>query len=155
MPGTPRPHQVLALALALCALPALAQARPESAKDDSRSVYRRIVQPQEKPERVDWAGRIGDLLKEEPGDLIITAVGDMIFNEKISQLTEPERAGLLRLMQEADLAYGNMEFSLNDRPDLQRPFYNFRAPRDFRWELARTGINMVSLANNHALDFGP
>lgn len=155
MPGTPRVHRVLAMALLLCGLPAVAQLKPESAKDDPRSVYRRIVQPPEKPERIDWAGRIGELLKEEPGDLVITAVGDMIFNEKISHLTEPERAGLLRLMQEADIAYGNMEFSLNDRPDLQRPFYNFRAPRDFRWELARTGINLVSLANNHALDFGP
>ncbi len=155
MPGTPRVHRVLAMAALLCGLPALAQAKPESAKDDPRSVYRHLVQPPEKPERIDWAGRLGELLKEESGDLVITAVGDMIFNEKISHLTEPERAGLLRLMQEADIAYGNMEFSLNDRPDLQRPFYNFRAPRDFRWELARTGINLVSLANNHALDFGP
>ena len=86
---------------------------------------------------------------------MVTAVGDMIFNEPISQLEAPERAGLLRLMQEADVAYGNMEFSLNDRPELQRPFYNFRAPVAFRWELARTGINLVSVANNHALDFGP
>ncbi len=155
MPGTPRVHRVLAMAALLCGLPALAQAKPESAKDDPRSVYRHLVQPPEKPERIDWAGRLGELLKEESGDLVITAVGDMIFNEKISHLEAPERAGLLRLMQEADIAYGNMEFSLNDRPDLQRPFYNFRAPRDFRWELARTGINLVSLANNHALDFGP
>ncbi len=155
MPGTPRVHRVLAMAALLCGLPAVAQVKPESAKDDPRSVYRHLVQPPEKPERIDWAGRIGELLKEEPGDLVITAVGDMIFNEKISHLEAPERAGLLRLMQEADIAYGNMEFSLNDRPDLQRPFYNFRAPRDFRWELARTGINLVSLANNHALDFGP
>ena len=155
MPGTPRIHRVLAMAALLCGLPAVAQVKPESAKDDPRSVYRHLVQPPENPERIDWAGRIGELLKEEPGDLVITAVGDMIFNEKISHLEAPERAGLLRLMQEADIAYGNMEFSLNDRPDLQRPFYNFRAPRDFRWELARTGINLVSLANNHALDFGP
>ncbi len=155
MPGTPRVHRVLAMALLLCGLPAVAQTRPESAKDDPRSVYRRILQLQEKPERIDWAGRITELLKEEPGDLVVTAVGDMIFNEPISQLEAPERAGLLRLMQEADVAYGNMEFSLNDRPDLQRPFYNFRAPVAFRWELARTGINLVSVANNHALDFGP
>jgi Bacterial capsule synthesis protein PGA_cap len=155
MPGTPRVHRVLAMALLLCGLPAVAQARPESAKDDPRSVYRRILQLQEKPERIDWAGRITELLKEEPGDLVVTAVGDMIFNEPISQLEAPERSGLLRLMQEADVAYGNMEFSLNDRPDLQRPFYNFRAPVAFRWELARTGINLVSVANNHALDFGP
>lgn len=68
----------------------------------------------------------------------------------------PERCGaFFRIMQEADIAYGNLEFSINDRPELQRPFYNFRAGRDFAWEVARTGINLVSLSNNHALDFGP
>jgi poly-gamma-glutamate synthesis protein (capsule biosynthesis protein) len=58
-------------------------------------------------------------------------------------------------MQEADIAYGNLEFSINDRPELQRVFYNFRTPTDFVWELAAIGINLVSMANNHALDFGP
>ncbi|WP_285571806.1 CapA family protein [Geothrix limicola] len=158
MDGTARNHRNLRLAVALLALaasPCGAQAPAGAMKDDPRSVYQRRIHPPEPPERIDWPGRIGELLKEEPGDLVVTAVGDLIFNQPITQLAEPERAGLFRLMQEADVAYANMEFSLNDRPDLQRPFYNFRAPRDFRWELARTGINLVSQANNHAMDFGP
>jgi len=158
MNGPLQPHRGISLIIALGVLlvpPAWAQGPAGPTKDDPRSVYQRRVHPAEPAERVDWPGRIKDLLKEEPGDLVVTAVGDMIFNERISHLAEPERAGLFRIMQEADLAYGNMEFSLNDRPELQRPFYNFRAPRDFRWELARIGINLVSLANNHALDFGP
>ena len=141
--------------LALLAVPAQAQTASGLGKDDARAIHLRRVHPPESAERIDWAGRITDLLKEEPGDLTLTAVGDMIFNQPITQLPDPDRAGLFRIMQEADVAYGNMEFSLNDRPELQRPFYNFRAPRDFRWELARTGINLVSQANNHALDFGP
>ncbi len=150
-------HRTLPLAagLSLLAAPLQAQAKVDLLKDDPRAIHLRQIHPVTPAERVDWAGRITELLKEEPGDLSITAVGDMIFNQPITQLPQPERAGLFRLMQEADLAYGNMEFSLNDRPELQRPFYNFRAPRDFRWELARTGINLVSQANNHALDFGP
>ena len=158
MNGTERSLRSLPLAaavLTLLAIPGLAQTATGPMKDDPRSVYQRRIHPVEAAERIDWAGRIGELLKEESGDLIVTAVGDMIFNQPITQLTEPDRAGLFRIMHEADVAYGNMEFSLNDRPELQRPFYNFRAPRDFRWELARTGINLVSQANNHALDFGP
>lgn len=159
MTGIPRARRMLsplaALLAALLAPPAQAQTAPDLLKDDPRSVYQRRVHPAEPAERIDWAGRIAELLKEEPGDLSITAVGDMIFNQPITHLQEPERAGLFRLMQEADVAYGNMEFSLNDRPELQRPFYNFRAPSAFRWELARTGINLVSQANNHAMDFGP
>ena len=123
--------------------------------DQSRSVYNRRVHPREPAENVNWEARVTALLKEEPGDVVITAVGDMIFNKQISNLAEPYHQQLFRIMQEADIAYGNLEFSLNDRPELQRPFYNFRAPREFRWEVAAIGINLVSLANNHALDFGP
>ncbi len=123
--------------------------------DQSKSVYNRRVHPVEPRESVNWEARVTALLKEEPGDVIITAVGDMIFNHQISNLPEPEHRQLLRIMQEADIAYGNLEFSLNDHPELQRPFYNFRAPVEFRWEVAAIGINLVSLSNNHALDFGP
>jgi hypothetical protein len=123
--------------------------------DQSRSVYNRRVHPPAPLDDIDWEKRISRLLHEEPGDIIITCVGDMIFNEQISQLREPDHRQLWRIMQEADIAYGNLEFSINDHPELQRPFYNFRAPTEFAWEVAAIGINMVSLANNHALDFGP
>ncbi len=123
--------------------------------DQSRSVYNRRIHPPLPIEKVDWEARVSGLLREEPGDIVITCVGDMIFNEQISLRREAERRQLLRIMQEADIAYGNLEFSLNDRPDLQRPFYNFRAPLEFAWEVAAIGINLVSMANNHALDFGP
>jgi poly-gamma-glutamate capsule biosynthesis protein CapA/YwtB (metallophosphatase superfamily) len=123
--------------------------------DQSRSVYNRRVRPVEPVEKVDWEGRITGMLREQPGDVVLTAVGDMIFNEQISNLPEPYHQQLFRLLQEADIAYGNLEFSLNNHPELQRPFYNFGAPPAFAFELAAIGINMVSMANNHALDFGP
>ena len=119
------------------------------------SVYTRTIHAPEPPEKFDWEGRVTALLREQPGDVIVTAVGDMIFNAQISHLAAPERRQLLRLLQEADIAYGNLEFSINSLPELQRPFYNFRADPEFVWELAAIGINMVSMANNHAPDFGP
>jgi poly-gamma-glutamate synthesis protein (capsule biosynthesis protein) len=141
------------LGTAVCA-PVFAQAPKSLPWDQGRSVYERRIRPAETLEKVDWDARVSALLREEPGDVIVTAVGDMIFNERISHLKEPERRNLLRILQEADIGYGNLEFSLNERPDLQKPFYNFRAGRDFAWELAAIGINLVSMANNHALDFG-
>jgi hypothetical protein len=148
---------ILAVGL-LSPLMAGADAAAEGKKltfDQSRSVYNRRIRPKEPRAAIDWEGRISRLLREEPGDIVITCVGDMIFNEQISRLVEPERAQLLRIMQEADIAYGNLEFSINGHPELQRPFYNFRAPEEFAWEVAAIGINLVSMANNHALDFGP
>jgi poly-gamma-glutamate synthesis protein (capsule biosynthesis protein) len=123
--------------------------------DQGQAVYNRRIHPKEAPTTINWDERITQLLKEEPGDVIITAVGDMIFNQQISTLQEPERRGLFRIMQEADIAYGNLEFSMNEHPEAQRPFYNFRAGTDFVWEVAAIGINLVSMSNNHALDFGP
>lgn len=146
---------LLLLALGRLPLPVDAQDSKKLIFDQSRSVYNRLVQPLPRPEKIDWPARIDRLLREQDGDVIITAVGDMIFNEQISNLKRPEHAQLLRIMQEADIAYGNLEFSINDHPELQRPFYNFRAPTQFAWEVAAIGINLVSLSNNHALDFGP
>jgi len=123
--------------------------------DQSTSVYNRRIRPPQPPDNVNWQERSAGLLKEEPGDIIVTGVGDMIFNQQISKLPEPEHQQLFRIMQEADIAYGNLEFSMNEHPELQRPFYNFRAPVEFVWEVAAIGINLVSMANNHALDYGP
>ncbi len=123
--------------------------------DRSLSVHERRIHPAPPPENVDWKARVDALLREQPGDVVLTAVGDMIFNEQISTLREPHHRQLFRILQEADLAYGNLEFSLNRRPELQRPFYNFRTDPEFAFELAAIGINLVSMANNHALDFGP
>jgi poly-gamma-glutamate synthesis protein (capsule biosynthesis protein) len=147
---------VAAIGLQWAAGSALAQAPAQRTMtwDQSRSVYNRQIHTPEPAENVNWEARVTALLKEEPGDVVITAVGDMIFNQQISNLPEPYHKQLFRIMQEADVAYGNLEFSLNDHPELQRPFYNFRAPIEFRWEVAAIGINLVSMANNHALDFG-
>jgi poly-gamma-glutamate synthesis protein (capsule biosynthesis protein) len=123
--------------------------------DQNKSVYNRRIKPAEPPDRTDWDTRITQLLKEEPGDIILTAVGDMIFTQKISDFPEPDRQNLYRLMREADIAFGNLEMSLNEHPELQRPFYNFGMGREFAWELADIGINLVSMANNHSLDYGP
>ena len=154
----------LALAVSFAALPATLPAAPEATApaakppltwDQGRSVTNRRIRPPQPAESIDWAGRVTALLREEPGDIVVTAVGDMIFNEQISNLPEPHHQQLFRIMQEADIAYGNLEFSMNSHPEAQRPFYNFRTDPEFVWELAAIGINMVSMANNHSLDFGP
>jgi poly-gamma-glutamate capsule biosynthesis protein CapA/YwtB (metallophosphatase superfamily) len=123
--------------------------------DQSESVYNRRIHPKEAPSNINWDDRITQLLEEEPGDIVITAVGDMIFNQQVSTLEDPDRRGLFRIMQQADVGYGNLEFSMNRHPEAQRPFYNFRADPEFVWEVGAIGINLVSMSNNHALDFGP
>jgi len=103
----------------------------------------------------DWDKRVSQLLQgEKKGDIVITAVGDMIWNRELTHFTEPDYRNLYRILQESEIAYGNLEMSLNERPDLQKGLYNYRRGREFGWEIARLGINLVSLANNHTLDYG-
>src|SRR3712207_4886011 len=59
---------------------------------------------------------------------------------------------------EADLFIVNLECCISDRgerfPDPRKPFY-FRAPPVAAERLAELGVDCVTLANNHALDYGP
>ncbi len=103
---------------------------------------------------IDWDGRVDSLLAEKsPDDIVLTAVGDMIFNREITGFEEPGYRNLYRIMREANIAFGNLEMSLNEQPDRQRGHYNFRRESEFAWEIAKIGINLVGLANNHALDY--
>lgn len=144
------------LTAVLCGAALCAQTPTDKLRFDSTgSVTQRRILPPEPQERIDWEARVTALLKEEPGDIVITAVGDMIFNEQLSTRTEPCFRQLFRIFREADVAYGNLEFSMNRHPEAKRTFYDFRTDPEFAWEVAALGINLVGMANNHALDFGP
>lgn len=62
------------------------------------------------------------------------------------------------LVAEADLFVLNLECCVSDRgepfPDPAKPFF-FRAPPAAADRLAELGVGAVTLANNHALDYGP
>lgn len=65
---------------------------------------------------------------------------------------------LVALAHEADLLVLNLECAVSERgqrwPDPAKPFF-FRAPPSAVEALALLGVDCVTLANNHALDYGP
>jgi poly-gamma-glutamate capsule biosynthesis protein CapA/YwtB (metallophosphatase superfamily) len=64
---------------------------------------------------------------------------------------------VVAVAREADLFVLNLECCISERgrrwPDPQKPFF-FRAPPAATEVLRRLGVDCVTLANNHALDFG-
>jgi poly-gamma-glutamate synthesis protein (capsule biosynthesis protein) len=66
--------------------------------------------------------------------------------------------GVVEAAREADLFVLNMECCVSERghrwPDPGKPFF-FRAPPTAVETLVHLGVDCVTLANNHALDFGP
>lgn len=93
-----------------------------------------------------------------PGPLTIALAGDVHFEGPLAaRLDDP--AGALapatKALAEADLALVNLETAITTggRPEPGKR-YTFRAPPAALAALAAAGIDVATLANNHALDFG-
>lgn len=90
----------------------------------------------------------------------LTAVGDVMLDRTlgtyISQgnLTYPF-AHVAGLFTAADVAIANLECALGDVGTPAPKSYTFRAPPAAAQALAQAGIDIVSLANNHGMDYGP
>ncbi len=82
------------------------------------------------------------------------SVADALARSAPDTLVAPE---IVELAREADLFVLNLECCISERgqpwPDPRKPFF-FRAPPAAAELLALLGVDCVSLANNHALDFG-
>jgi poly-gamma-glutamate capsule biosynthesis protein CapA/YwtB (metallophosphatase superfamily) len=88
------------------------------------------------------------------GDTMLgRGVAERIATHGLNSLFAPE---LVAAAGEADLCVLNLECCISERgaPTPGKAFH-FRAPPAAAEALARLGVNCVTLANNHALDFGP
>lgn len=97
--------------------------------------------------------------------LRVAAVGDIMLGSDFPQnLLPADNLHLLQAMtdelQQADIAFGNLEGTLLDggEPEKQcssaNSCYVFRTPTRFVAQLKDAGFDVLSLANNHARDFG-
>ncbi len=89
------------------------------------------------------------------GDTMLgRGVADRLATDPPTSLVAPEIAELCR---RADVMVLNLECCISDRgrrwPDPSKPFF-FRAPPEAVELLVHLGVSCVSLANNHALDYG-
>jgi poly-gamma-glutamate capsule biosynthesis protein CapA/YwtB (metallophosphatase superfamily) len=87
------------------------------------------------------------MLGRKVAEAIVWAGPDALFADEVIAIT-----------QAADLFVLNLECCISERgtpwPDPYKPFF-FRAPPAATEVLTRLGVDCVTLANNHALDFGP
>jgi poly-gamma-glutamate synthesis protein (capsule biosynthesis protein) len=83
------------------------------------------------------------------GDLTFSRSGARSFGDPDTLLTE-----VAPLLQTADLSYGNLETPLSDRGSPADKSFTFRGPLSAAPALARAGFDVMSVANNHSLDYG-
>jgi poly-gamma-glutamate synthesis protein (capsule biosynthesis protein) len=88
------------------------------------------------------------------------AVGDIMLGRTIGEMIEnegPEAPFLYtaETLRSADITVGNLECPISERGESEPKTYAFRAPVAAGEALAFAGFNLVNLANNHSLDYGP
>ncbi len=100
-------------------------------------------------------------LREESKDTVVhlAAVGDIMLDRSLGILLRQGDiaypfAHVAGRLQEADVALGNVESALADVGEPQPKRYPFRAPVEAAAALGLAGFDVVSLANNHGMDYG-
>jgi calcineurin-like phosphoesterase len=94
-----------------------------------------------------------------PGRVTLNAVGDLMLARDIITLMDEYGsvypfAAVRQLLEDADITIANMEGTFTERGTQASKFYTFRTPPLHARGLAEAGIDVVSLGNNHAMDFG-
>lgn len=96
----------------------------------------------------------------------IAATGDIMLGSDYPEDRLPDNDGVAFLagaaaeLQGADVVFGNLEGVLMDGGEAEKTCQNpkacylFRTPSRYAAHLASAGFNVMSLANNHAVDFG-
>jgi poly-gamma-glutamate capsule biosynthesis protein CapA/YwtB (metallophosphatase superfamily) len=110
---------------------------------------------------------VRDTIKMRKDTLVIIGVGDIMMGTNYpddSRLPPDNGAFLMQAVEEylrdADLTFGNLEGVLLDSGGTVKTCkdpkvcYAFRSPVSYVENLTRAGFDIMSLANNHAGDFG-
>ena len=98
---------------------------------------------------------------EEPGSVLLAFAGDVMFSDPflasydksgISAIADSE---MLERMQNADLFVINEEFPFSLRGEaMEDKQFTFRADPKYVEIFQKMGVDIATVANNHALDFG-
>ncbi len=89
----------------------------------------------------------------------LVLAGDIIFGKGVSMLAQARGLDyffrkVAPLLRSADWAVANMEGCISERGEPKEKEYTFRAPPELAPVLRWAGISMVSLGNNHSMDYG-
>lgn len=92
-----------------------------------------------------------------PNEVVLTFAGDVHFAERTTALLDdPEKAfgPISEVFAASDLAMINLETAVTTRGTPEPKRYLFRAPPSAYQAVRAAGVDVVSLGNNHALDYG-
>ncbi len=103
-----------------------------------------------------------DKVEVEDTAIILFAVGDIILDRGVELNIKKNGNGDFRFpflriaddLKEADILFGNLEGLISDQGENVGSIYSFRANPEAIEGLKYAGFDVLSLANNHMLDYG-
>jgi len=104
-------------------------------------------------------GLLASPVAAEP--ITLVAVGDLLLGGSAAPTVRRQGAdypfsGTAELLQQADIAIANLEAPLTDGGEaVKDKTFTFRVPTRYAEAIERSGIDVLTLANNHLGDYGP
>jgi hypothetical protein len=94
------------------------------------------------------------------GDVSMAFVGDVLLADRVEVLMKQNGydypySKVKDLLQKADVAVANLETPVTERGTKQIKEYAYRSSPQALPALKEAGIDLVNLANNHVMDYGP
>jgi hypothetical protein len=151
-----------AMALALAACESAAPKKDPGPAPQVEATAPAASAPATRPSRT-FPGRT---LSESSGTITVAAVGDIMIGTDYPKniLPDDDGVGFLKdvtpILSAADVAFGNLEGVLQDGGEpvkvckVPENCFLFRSPTRYAQYLRDAGFDVMSLANNHARDFG-
>jgi poly-gamma-glutamate synthesis protein (capsule biosynthesis protein) len=101
----------------------------------------------------------GPRITSQPGPPTITLdfAGDVHFTERTLKLLDNPTTAfgpVATIFKQADIAMVNLETSVTARGTAEPKEFHFRAPASAYGAIAAAGVDLVTIANNHAMDYG-
>lgn len=113
------------------------------------------------PERAD-AVKVVERTVPGEGEISLGFVGDVMLSRRVEEAVRASGKEwdslfdeVRELLSEPDLTLANLETPVSRRGKVIDKRFTFRSPPESLPSLVRSGIDVVSLANNHTLDYGP
>ena len=103
-----------------------------------------------------------EIISPEKKTISVVLVGDIMLNRGVEYMMKTEGNGDFRFpfskiakdLKKADILFGNLEGPISDKGIKVGSIYSFRAEPEAIEGLTFAGFNLISLANNHAFDYG-
>jgi len=103
-----------------------------------------------------------EIISPEKKTISVVLVGDIMLNRGVEYMMKTEGNGDFRFpfskiakdLKKADILFGNLEGPISDKGTKVGSIYSFRAEPEAIEGLTFAGFNLISLANNHAFDYG-